>query len=74
MKSHQESIFVVHYTLGDSSAAHTVEPDFHLPDCYIVHPPPPGPTKVATFSEETLFFMFYAHPRDGLQEVAAQEL
>lgn len=59
---------------SDSSAAHTVEPDFHLPACYNVQPPAPGPLKVHNFSEETLFFMFYAHPRDALQEVAAQEL
>lgn len=59
---------------SDSSAAHTVEPDFSLPACYNVQPPQPGPAKVHNFSEETLFFMFYAHPRDTLQEVAAQEL
>jgi CCR4-NOT transcription complex subunit 2 len=59
---------------ADSSAAHTVEPDFHLPACYNVAPPPPGPAKAAAFSDETLFFMFYASPRDALQEIAAQEL
>lgn len=59
---------------ADSSAAHTVEPDFHLPGCYNVQPPPPGPGKAAAFSDETLFFMFYSSPRDALQEIAAQEL
>lgn len=59
---------------ADSSAAHTVEPDFHLPACYSVHPPPPGPAKAQAFSDETLFFMFYSSPRDAMQEVAAQEL
>ncbi|OSX57226.1 hypothetical protein POSPLADRAFT_1174699 [Postia placenta MAD-698-R-SB12] len=59
---------------ADSSAAHTVEPDFHLPACYNVQPPPPGPGKVANFSDETLFFMFYSSPRDSLQDIAAQEL
>ena len=59
---------------ADSSAAHTVEPDFHLPACYNVQPPPPGPNKAAAFSDETLFFMFYSSPRDTLQEIAAQEL
>lgn len=59
---------------ADSSAAHTVEPDFHLPACYNVAPPPPGPGKAAAFSDETLFFMFYSSPRDALQEIAAQEL
>jgi CCR4-NOT transcription complex subunit 2 len=59
---------------ADSSAAHTVEPDFHLPGCYNVQPPAPGPGKAAAFSDETLFFMFYSSPRDALQEIASQEL
>lgn len=60
---------------ADQSAAHTVEPDFRLPNCYAnVQAPPPGPTKAAAFSDETLFFMFYSSPRDALQEIAAQEL
>lgn len=59
---------------SDPTAAHTVEPEFHLPACYNVQPPPPGPSKAAAFSDETLFFMFYSSPRDALQEVAAQEL
>ncbi|KAK7689901.1 hypothetical protein QCA50_006540 [Cerrena zonata] len=59
---------------SDSSAAHTVEPDFHLPSCYQVTTPTPGPQKAQAFSDETLFYMFYASPRDALQEVAAFEL
>lgn len=59
---------------SDSSAAQSVEPEFHLPACYNVQAPAPGPQKVASFSDETLFFMFYSSPRDTLQEVAAQEL
>ncbi|KAF9499097.1 hypothetical protein BDN71DRAFT_273754 [Pleurotus eryngii] len=59
---------------ADQSAAHTIEPDFHLPACYAVQTPPPGPAKAAAFSDETLFFMFYSSPRDALQEIAAQEL
>ncbi|KZT37338.1 hypothetical protein SISSUDRAFT_1034149 [Sistotremastrum suecicum HHB10207 ss-3] len=59
---------------SDSSAAHSVEPDFHLPACYSVQPAPIGSSKAAAFSDETLFFMFYSHPRDVAQEVAAQEL
>ncbi|KXN82816.1 General negative regulator of transcription subunit 2, partial [Leucoagaricus sp. SymC.cos] len=60
---------------ADQSAAHSVEPDFNLPACYLsVQAPPPGPQKAMGFSDETLFFMFYSSPRDALQEVAAQEL
>jgi CCR4-NOT transcription complex subunit 2 len=39
-----------------------------------VQPATLGPQKAAAFSDETLFFMFYAHPRDVMQEVAATEL
>ncbi|TEB39977.1 hypothetical protein FA13DRAFT_1724194 [Coprinellus micaceus] len=60
---------------ADQSAAHQVEPEFQLPACYLsVQAPPPGPSKAALFSDETLFFMFYSSPRDALQEIAAQEL
>ena len=59
---------------ADSSAAHTVEPDFHLPACYNVQPAQLTPAKTNAFSDETLFFMFYAHPKDMAQELAAQEL
>jgi CCR4-NOT transcription complex subunit 2 len=59
---------------SDQSAARTVEPDFHIPACYTVSTPPAGPAKAGTFNEETLLFMFYASPRDAMQEVAAQEL
>ena len=59
---------------SDSNAAQDVEPDFHVPACYNVQPSPPGPNKAVSFSDETLFFMFYSSPRDVLQEVAAQEL
>ncbi|KAH7885203.1 hypothetical protein F5I97DRAFT_1347054 [Phlebopus sp. FC_14] len=59
---------------ADQSAARSVEPDFHLPSCYNVQAPPPGPSKAVAFSDETLFYMFYSSPRDALQEVAAQEL
>ncbi|KAG9315701.1 hypothetical protein JVU11DRAFT_3348 [Chiua virens] len=59
---------------ADQSAARSVEPDFHLPSCYNVQPPPPGPMKAGAFSDETLFYMFYSSPRDALQEIAAQEL
>ncbi|KAG8857957.1 hypothetical protein FRB96_005448 [Tulasnella sp. 330] len=59
---------------ADINASQSVEPEFHLPLCYNVQAPAPGPQKVGAFSDETLFFMFYSSPRDTLQEIAAQEL
>ncbi|KAJ3151885.1 hypothetical protein HDU86_006017 [Geranomyces michiganensis] len=62
------SPFSDHPTLG-------AEPQFTLPGCYnLLQPPPPPMSKVSTFSDETLFYVFYAQPRESLQEAAAQEL
>ncbi|KAJ3022058.1 hypothetical protein HKX48_007098 [Thoreauomyces humboldtii] len=62
------SPFSEHPTLGS-------EPQFTLPGCYnLLQPPPPAMTKVSSFSDETLFYVFYAQPREALQEAAAQEL
>lgn len=61
------------WTDGDQAAQLNIEPDFHLPACYNVQPPP-AHTKVSQFSDETLFYIFYTSPRDLMQEAAAQEL
>ncbi|OLL25551.1 General negative regulator of transcription subunit 2 [Neolecta irregularis DAH-3] len=50
------------------------EPSFSLPGCYNVSVPPPMIPKVASFGDDTLFYMFYTFPRDVCQELAAQEL
>jgi CCR4-NOT transcription complex subunit 2 len=54
-----------------------IEPEYHLPTCYRV-PVSGGPgvlaSKLAHLSDETLFYMFYAMPRDSMQELAAAEL
>ncbi|WFD07646.1 transcriptional regulator [Malassezia vespertilionis] len=68
------STFVTPWSQDQSLASLQVEPAYHLPSCYNVQPPPPAQTKIASFSDETLLFIFYSTPRDVLQEVAAQEL
>lgn len=45
-----------------------------LPTCYNVQAPPHAATRLASFTEETLFYMFYGMPRDRMQEMAAREL
>jgi len=50
------------------------EPNYHLPACYNVNPPAPSAKRAKQWSDETLFFAFYAMPRDQFQDVAAQEL
>lgn len=51
-----------------------VEPEYHLPSCYNVQPPPPAQSKITHLADETLFFIFYSAPRDVLQETSAREL
>ncbi|KAF2145273.1 uncharacterized protein K452DRAFT_284654 [Aplosporella prunicola CBS 121167] len=51
-----------------------VVPDFALPAAYTVTNVPPLHTKMSSFSDETLFAIFYQYPRDILQEIAAGEL
>lgn len=72
MQGHLFPSFITPWS--DPAAALTIEPDFHLPACYNVQPPPPAQAKTSAFSDETLFFMFYSSPRDVLQEMASQEL
>eukprot|EP00698_Gefionella_okellyi_P005848 TRINITY_DN15283_c0_g1_i1.p1 TRINITY_DN15283_c0_g1~~TRINITY_DN15283_c0_g1_i1.p1 ORF type:complete len:414 (+),score=48.86 TRINITY_DN15283_c0_g1_i1:106-1347(+) len=53
------------------------EPDFKLPQCYYMQPPftaQSATAKTAHFSDETLFYIFYAMPGDAIQLAAAQEL
>lgn len=50
------------------------EPQFSLPLCYYMQPPPLKTSHLAKFQLETLFYVFYAMPKDVLQAYAAQEL
>lgn len=54
-------------------AAANIEPDYHLPSCYNVSPPTIQ-TKIGSFHDESLLWVFYNQPRDVLQELAAAEL
>ncbi|KAA8893782.1 hypothetical protein FN846DRAFT_913661 [Sphaerosporella brunnea] len=54
--------------------ATAVEPEFHLPNCYTVVNTQPVHSKIGSFSDETLFFIFYTMPRDIMQEVVVAEL
>ncbi|KAL6717259.1 transcriptional regulator [Lecanora helva] len=52
----------------------TLQPDFKLPECYVVDNVHRVRDKIPGFAEETLFWIFYNQPRDILQELAASEL
>ncbi|CAB1112828.1 unnamed protein product [Ectocarpus sp. CCAP 1310/34] len=49
----------------------TPEPQFTLPSCYYLQPPPLKPMHLKNFQLETLFYIFYSMPQDAY---AAQEL
>ncbi|KAE8146090.1 NOT2 family protein [Aspergillus avenaceus] len=51
-----------------------LEQDFSLPSCYNVANIQPLQARIASFSDETLFYIFYSMPRDIMQEVVAEEL
>ncbi len=48
--------------------------DFRLPECYTVDNIHNVREKIPSFSDETLFWIFYTQPRDILQEFVATEL
>ena len=51
------------------------DPEYHLPLCYLQQRELDHPIqKVPIFADETLFYIFYAMPRDELQLAAAREL
>lgn len=54
--------------------ARPVIPEFTLPAAYTVTNVPPLAEKMPSFSDETLFAIFYQYPRDIHQEIAAGEL
>lgn len=52
----------------------TKDPQYTLPQCYYMQPPALKTGHLSEFKLETLFYIFYAMPRDSLQAYAAQEL
>jgi len=67
------SNFITPWADLDAVSALNIEPEYQLPPCYNVQPPPAS-SKVQHFSDETLFFVFYSQPRDAMQEAAAEQL
>ncbi|OKL57101.1 hypothetical protein UA08_07553 [Talaromyces atroroseus] len=57
-----------------SMSAVPLEQDFAIPGCYNVANVQPLQSRIPSFSDETLFYIFYSMPRDVLQELVAEEL
>ncbi|KNC77827.1 hypothetical protein SARC_09722 [Sphaeroforma arctica JP610] len=52
-----------------------VDPEYSLPSFYLMTPPQSPPLqKIHSFTDQSLFYIFYSMPRDILQHAAATEL
>ena len=51
-----------------------LDADYSIPDVYTIHKVAPLHTRINSFSDETLFYIFYSMPRDYIQVIVAQEL
>jgi len=69
-----EQIFNTFASPWSDSTGSTKEPHFQLPHCYYMQPPALKTGHLSKFQLETLFYIFYALPKDVLQAYAAQEL
>lgn len=56
------------------SSPKSQEPEYKLPTCYYMQPPPLISSQFSKFQLETLFYIFYNMPQDVLQLLAAVEL
>eukprot|EP00580_Thalassiosira_gravida_P005211 CAMPEP_0201654208 /NCGR_PEP_ID=MMETSP0493-20130528/45375_1 /ASSEMBLY_ACC=CAM_ASM_000838 /TAXON_ID=420259 /ORGANISM="Thalassiosira gravida, Strain GMp14c1" /LENGTH=537 /DNA_ID=CAMNT_0048130757 /DNA_START=477 /DNA_END=2090 /DNA_ORIENTATION=+ len=67
---------VLYSTFGGpfSDKPATKEPHYQLPMCYYMQPPALKTGHLSKFQLETLFYIFYALPKDVLQAYSAQEL
>ncbi|EEH20518.2 hypothetical protein PABG_02749 [Paracoccidioides brasiliensis Pb03] len=55
-------------------ASAPLQVDYTLPSCYNVANVQPLQSRIPSFSDETLFYIFYSMPRDIMQELVAEEL
>jgi CCR4-NOT transcription complex subunit 2 len=69
-----EHIYNTFASPWSESSGSTKEPHYQLPMCYYMQPPALKTGHLSKFQLETLFYIFYALPKDVLQAYAAQEL
>ena len=62
------------YSLLDDEPPRPLPSAIKLPDCYAVSNVAPIESKMGSFNEETLFWIFYSCPLDIKQHLAATEL
>jgi CCR4-NOT transcription complex subunit 2 len=71
--AHQRSLYATFASPWAEIAARR-DPEFRLPACYYMPTSPNAAAKMHHFTDDTLFYIFYAFPRDTLQEMAALQL
>eukprot|EP00934_Nitzschia_sp_Nitz4_P002013 Nitzschia sp. Nitz4//scaffold2_size372955//150720//152131//NITZ4_000407-RA/size372955-snap-gene-0.22-mRNA-1//1//CDS//3329546730//2013//frame0 len=69
-----EQIYSTFSSPFSESTSATKEPQYQLPTCYYMQPPALKTGHLSKFQLETLFYIFYALPKDVLQAYSAQEL
>lgn len=67
------STFIAPFAEPDAIRGVYLEEEWRTPQCYNVNTPPAS-SKISMFSDETLFYAFYAFPRDLLQMEVSAEL
>jgi CCR4-NOT transcription complex subunit 2 len=67
------STFIAPFAEPDALRGVYLEEEWRTPQCYNVNTPPAS-SKISMFSDETLFYAFYAFPRDLLQMEVSAEL
>ena len=58
----------------EGSIPRPLQSEYTLPSCYEVKNIVPLAQRINSFTEETLFYIFYTMPRDIMQEIVAEEL
>ncbi|KAJ3415736.1 hypothetical protein HDV05_004200 [Chytridiales sp. JEL 0842] len=72
-----EPLYSTFMSVFSSAPTDSNEPIFHSPPCYTLpkpNQPPPAVSKMSSLTDESLFYAFYAMPREQVAEAAAQEL
>ncbi|RMZ86929.1 hypothetical protein DV736_g5846, partial [Chaetothyriales sp. CBS 134916] len=62
------------FAAPNSHPLRPLDTEYSIPDCYTVKKVAPLHTRINSFSDETLFYIFYSMPRDFMQVLVAQEL
>jgi CCR4-NOT transcription complex subunit 2 len=72
-----DPLYSTFMSVFSATPTETTDPVYNLPPCYTlpkINQPPSALNKINSYTDETLFYAFYAMPRETIAEAAAQEL